>query len=258
MTSLVRLSETQARTLTEEIKGRAEELWGRLLEAYEGGAHLALGYSSWGEYFEAELGGDKSRAYQLIDAGRVVQAIEDHSTIVERPTEGQARALRSVVKESPEEAAELWGDVVEESNHMGQPVTAAAVKEKVEERKAPPPPWSNDELRLREVLEAGKSVVVNMAKDGHPNLVAWAKQRGIFVRVDRASKWGNPFELGKDGGRETVVDNYEDCYLPHKPSLLNSLGELRGKALGCWCAPKLCHGHVLRERAMGEERICRA
>ena len=44
MTTLVRLSEAQARTLTDDIKERAEELWGRLLEAYEGGAHLAYSW----------------------------------------------------------------------------------------------------------------------------------------------------------------------------------------------------------------------
>lgn len=26
-------------------------------------------------------------------------------------------------------------------------------------------------------------------------------------------------------------------------------GELRGKVLGCWCAPKMCHGDVLAELA---------
>lgn len=29
--------------------------------------------------------------------------------------------------------------------------------------------------------------------------------------------------------------------------------ELRGKALGCWCAPDTCHGHVLAELADCEE-----
>ena len=28
-------------------------------------------------------------------------------------------------------------------------------------------------------------------------------------------------------------------------SLSNSLQELSGQTLGCWCAPKLCHGDVL-------------
>ena len=29
--------------------------------------------------------------------------------------------------------------------------------------------------------------------------------------------------------------------------LMNSLSELRGKRLGCWCKPERCHGNVLIE-----------
>jgi hypothetical protein len=52
------------------------------------------------------------------------------------------------------------------------------------------------------------------------------------VRVDRATPWGNPFELGKDGDRETVIAAYRDHYPPFKPRLLGRLGELRGTTLG--------------------------
>ncbi len=86
-------------------------------------------------------------------------------------------------------------------------------------------------------------MAVNLRR--HHNLIAWAKERGLFVRVDRTTPWGNPFELGKDGDRETVIANYRDHYLPFKPTLLARLGELRGKALGCWCAPLACHADVL-------------
>ena len=36
---------------------------------------------------------------------------------------------------------------------------------------------------------------------------------------------------------------------PTRPDLLARLGELRGKRLACWCAPKSCHGDVLAELA---------
>ena len=81
-----------------------------------------LGYPSWGEYFEAEFGGKKTNAYQLLDAGRVVRAVDGHSAVAERPTERQARELASLVKSSPEEAAELWTDVVEEARHTGEEI----------------------------------------------------------------------------------------------------------------------------------------
>jgi hypothetical protein len=103
--------------------------------------------------------------------------------------------------------------------------------------------WSADEMARHTLLEQGIAVAVNMRR--HGNLIAWAKGRGLFVRVDRATPWGNPFVLGKDGDRATVIARYRDHYLPRNPGLLARLGGLRGKALGCWCAPEACHAEVL-------------
>jgi hypothetical protein len=64
------------------------------------------------------------------------------------------------------------------------------------------------------------------------------------VYIGRPSKWGNPFEIGKDGDRETVILKYREWILT-QPHLIASLPELRGKVLGCWCAPKACHGDIL-------------
>lgn len=58
------------------------------------------------------------------------------------------------------------------------------------------------------------------------------------------SKWRNPFKIGKDGTRAEVIELYEK-YVLNKPELRESLGELKGKVLGCWCAPEACHGDVL-------------
>ncbi|MGW6196958.1 DUF4326 domain-containing protein [Kribbella sp. NPDC055110] len=108
--------------------------------------------------------------------------------------------------------------------------------------------WSTDEQRLYKALQAGEAVVVSM-RDNHANLVNWAKANGTFVAVDRSTEWGNPFELPYDGDRSTVIENYATHYLPHKPSLLSRIAELRGKALGCWCAPEPCHADTLKRLA---------
>jgi ParB-like chromosome segregation protein Spo0J len=110
--------------------------------------------------------------------------------------------------------------------------------------------WTDEEQALFERVMDGETVVANMHNDGHPSLVEWAKAVGRFVLIDRRNKWGNPFELGEDGDRDTVVDNFEQHYLPYKPSLWNKREDLRGgKVLGCWCAPKRCHGDVLKSWA---------
>jgi len=51
--------------------------------------------------------------------------------------------------------------------------------------------------------------------------------------------------LGRDGDRAAVIARYRDGHLRVRADLLARLGELRGKALGCWCAPEPCHADVL-------------
>ena len=76
--------------------------------------------------------------------------------------------------------------------------------------------------------------------------VVHCKKEPCDVWIDRRSKWGNPFVIGKDGTREEVIEKYRE-YILNKKSLLICLHELEGKTLGCWCSPKPCHGDVLIE-----------
>ena len=66
------------------------------------------------------------------------------------------------------------------------------------------------------------------------------------VYIGRPSKWGNPFAIGRDGSREEVIKKYRE-WIQKQPELMATLPELRGKVLGCWCAPLPCHGRVLVE-----------
>ena len=82
--------------------------------------------------------------------------------------------------------------------------------------------------------------------------VVHCKRERYDVYIGRPSKWGNPFVVGKDGDRETVIELYRE-WLTDNPSLLEDLVELKGKVLGCWCAPNACHGDVLLELANRNE-----
>lgn len=64
------------------------------------------------------------------------------------------------------------------------------------------------------------------------------------IYIGRPSKWGNPYSIGQDGNRKEVIKKYEQYILKNK-DLMNSLHELEGKILGCWCKPNSCHGDVL-------------
>lgn len=64
--------------------------------------------------------------------------------------------------------------------------------------------------------------------------------------IGRPSPWGNPFVIGRDGTRAEVIEKYR-AYIMAQPDLLRRLPELKGKRLGCYCAPLPCHGDVLVE-----------
>ncbi len=60
------------------------------------------------------------------------------------------------------------------------------------------------------------------------------------------SKWHNPFFMKNEGQRPTVLKLYEE-HIRSRPDLIAALPELSNKTLGCYCAPKRCHGNVLIE-----------
>ena len=72
------------------------------------------------------------------------------------------------------------------------------------------------------------------------------------IYVGRPSKFGNPFEIPRDGSREEVIEKFEAWLLvadenSSPPMLITTddLRSLRGKDLVCWCAPLACHAEVL-------------
>ena len=80
--------------------------------------------------------------------------------------------------------------------------------------------------------------------------------RAVPRRGIKASKWANPYKIGKDGNRADVIAKYwfalMDGDMRH---LLAELPELHGKALACWCRhdgedrtdDNACHADVLCE-----------
>jgi len=71
------------------------------------------------------------------------------------------------------------------------------------------------------------------------------------VYIGRPSKWGNPFEVGKDGTREEVLLKYT-AYFLGRPDLIEAARtELRGWDLVCFCKPLACHGDLLHAIANG-------
>lgn len=129
---VVPLDRESARRLTDEVRADAATLWGKLLTLYEGGAHEALGYGSWADYFAAEFGQGSSQAYRILDAARV-QRMLGQSPMGEQVTERVARELVPVMREDPVSLPAVMAEA--EARAEGGPVTAAVVREVVAERR---------------------------------------------------------------------------------------------------------------------------
>jgi hypothetical protein len=81
--------------------------------------------------------------------------------------------------------------------------------------------------------------VVNMRTCNPP----WGQPGDI--RIDRATKWGNPFHIDDHNTRESVIGRYEVYFV--RISGLDISEIATAKRLGCWCKPKACHGDVLKK-----------
>jgi hypothetical protein len=95
----------------------------------------------------------------------------------------------------------------------------------------------------------------------------WRMPAGA-VKVDRSTRWGNPFVVGVHGTRAECVAAFEQL-LAGEPVVGSGpsaneqqaclehacahLAELRGKDLACWCpTDQACHADVLLRLANAE------
>lgn len=77
------------------------------------------------------------------------------------------------------------------------------------------------------------------------------EQNDVFI--GRPTKWGNPFHIGKDGGRGEVIGKYIRHMKDHPKLCAEARAELKDKNLVCFCFPRPCHGDVLLRIVKGEE-----
>lgn len=75
--------------------------------------------------------------------------------------------------------------------------------------------------------------------------VVHCKKEAYNVYIGRPSKWGNPYIIGKDGDRKEVIRKYKEWLSRNEQLMCEAKKELKGKRLGCFCAPQACHGDVL-------------
>jgi hypothetical protein len=181
---------------------------------------------------------------------KIPQVIPQHEKTTERNPKATEEASRSVgvnhryisdAKKVKQEAPEVFDRL------KAGKITLQDAKREV--AKIPVDDWRKDERERQAKVKAGETVVANAQSD--KNLILWAEREGKAIRIDRSTRYGNPFVMGEDGTRDDVCDAFEMHYLPHKPSINSRIksGELCGKVLVCHCYPERCHGNCLADLA---------
>ena len=89
--------------------------------------------------------------------------------------------------------------------------------------------------------------------------VVHCKKEKYDIYIGRPSEWGNPYSHRASRVVKKNCETREQAIEYYKRYLweeikkgkisLESLAELDGKTLGCWCSPKACHGDILLQAA---------
>jgi hypothetical protein len=93
------------------------------------------------------------------------------------------------------------------------------------------------------------TTVVNVQQDKGDVYIGRSRQG------EPPTKWHNPWWLRPDAIHLERLNNALQyaVYLYTKDELLSQVHVLRGKKLACFCSPRVCHGHVLKEVADSDD-----
>lgn len=139
------LTRVTALALTEQIRKAVNRTWELLLAAYEGQAHIALGYPTWQSYITAEFNMSRQQSYKLLDVGTVTLALEEATGVSHASDNGSPPIQVSV-----REAQAVKGRIEEVKAEVAQAVAegaepAVAVREAVSKRVPPSKPKAKPE-----------------------------------------------------------------------------------------------------------------
>ena len=98
-------------------------------------------------------------------------------------------------------------------------------------------------------LEAAREVTPGGAAPGR---VVHCKREAFDVYIGRPSPFGNPWRVMGEVTRGDAIAKFESYArdaIERSPKFREAVKGLHGKVLGCWCAPKACHGDVLLKLA---------
>lgn len=137
------LTRVTALALTEQIRKAVNRTWELLLAAYEGQAHIALGYATWESYIKTEFDLSRQQSYKLITVGEVTRALEAATGVSHASDNGspiqvsvrEAQAVKTHIEAVKAEVAQAVAEGAEPNTAVRE-----AVSKRVPPKAAKPRP----------------------------------------------------------------------------------------------------------------------
>lgn len=179
----------EARRLTDAAKQDVKALWRAMVELYEGGAHLALGYTSWQDYCATEFQVSPTTAQYLLDAGRVNRAIARYDNALTYTTDiPNARVAIELARLLPPvERAGDFGSSSRNKSGSDEKVAEAWRAVVAEHAKSEEPAKQITGSETRKVLVAKGYIADTRGTSGKPGwfeLLGWAGDHLKLVKKD--------------------------------------------------------------------------
>lgn len=169
MNAITVMTKDEAQALTDQIRASINQAWNLLLEAYEQRAWSAMGYTSWEAYVRSEFDISRRRAYQLIDQGNVIRAIESAVCTTVHITEREARDIKPVLTEVTEEIKERVEAGEDPKTVVGEVIQARREEIQAERKgQAPEEPEIDLIAELEEahrLIQKQEALIESLSKD---------------------------------------------------------------------------------------------
>jgi len=252
------MNKDEALSLIHEIKNDVNSIRQKLILLKTREGWKSLGYENFEECCDKEFKniinqGQGRNFLYLIAAAKTEEILNSYDRTDVHNINSYALRPLGTLNDNPDLLNKTFEKATEIANEENGGILTNEISQRAKEL-TKEKQWKQDELERKATVEAGGTVVANMRNGGDEALISWAKENGHFQRIDRNSQWGNPYELGKDGDRDTVCNSHI-YYFKKKLSLHQQLMDIKGKVLGCWCYPERCHGNYLKDLADGTNEI---
>ena len=162
MSELVQLEMTldEARETDRLIKRHINTTRYLLLDMRDRKGWKALGYESFKDYGEKELGYSEVHVYRLVDAAEIGLQIGTNQ-LVSQPSESQLRPLKAVPEE---ERKAIWDEATRKAEEEHAKLTAKRVEEAVQEWKQRSQDWRSQFVSERDKLRQAEISLTAMEK----------------------------------------------------------------------------------------------